>query len=159
MVNTTNIILLIAIIVVTGYFYFDMQKTQTYLLTDFQEVDFETSSLQELLNSYNTNEEYLACAYGEIVGKTIMVNNIEFSSDIIRAGDDLIEANCDEPLFGSKLIGTLHNHPSGLCQLSPQDFLTFGRSKHAFTGVICSPNKLVVYTNNNLIGGFPKTHY
>jgi proteasome lid subunit RPN8/RPN11 len=75
-----------------------------------------------------TNEIPL-CLAGTIKDSKIIVTNV-YPAEVIMSNDTAVDYVSCPVYFGlSKVIGTIHNHPSGYCLLSDTDLKTYTKDK------------------------------
>lgn len=92
--------------------------------------------------------EYVWCLNGAVVnGTTLIVDDI-MPAEIIRTNSDEVSF---APCRGRRVVGTIHNHNSGVCRLSSVDIYTFGRNNdYLVEGLACGSRKLVFFSPMSL---------
>ena len=68
----------------------------------------------------------------------------------------MIFAGCKKDILntilGNRNLGTIHNHPNGVCHLGEYDYYSFGSSEDMVMGIICNKEDgIYFFTPSSLI--------
>lgn len=130
----------IALVLLSGELGYFKVKIETREPTVF----IQENILEEFNNKYKeSSTEYLLCLKGYEEDENYFITGFE--------EEELISSEVDSAVTkgfcgSSNFIGTLHNHPTGLCQLGKADGFVFGKySKyHSFGMIQCGVDKFYI---------------
>jgi len=95
------------------------------IFIDGQEVEIEI--MDELENIYNDTLEYEipVCLAGEVTDNGISIRAMIEAEIVSTSLHNVTYVSCPLYIGSQRVIGTIHNHPSGECRLSNQDIETY----------------------------------
>lgn len=100
------------------------------------------------------NTEFLYCLYGTITDNGYVLEQMETTEVIAKENDYITYRQCQRK---NNYFGLIHSHPTPLkqgyistCELSPQDYYTFGGEGQLLMGVICGKHKVAFYGTDSL---------
>lgn len=112
-----------------------------------------TNNINEMLSLQYLNHdiEFVHCIYGYQENDVIVINNA-ISPEVYNASKNHVyfSMQCPRNPQGTKLLGTIHSHPSGRCDMSKQDIYIFGLRHDIISGIICGDSKYGIYTPNHV---------
>lgn len=122
------------------------------------EVEMYSSVAQQLnLNYELVRDEFVFCLVGDVVGTTLIIENIYVPEIVSSDEDSVLSKPCEtmrNPKTFFSVVGTVHKHKTGRCMLSyPQDIYTFGKTDYLVSAIICGVDNVVFYTDDNLLDG------
>lgn len=136
-------VLLVCGVGYVGYVIYDFIKIE-----NIQKISLPNEFVEILNSRYieSGEKEFVYCLNGVIDENTAVITNYEEAEIIGESIEDYsIQVKCP---FNS--IGTIHNHPSGICSLSDVDSYTFGNSRHEIIGIICNFEDIHFYSPSSL---------
>lgn len=146
-------IIIITILIIGGYFYYkNTMNSWNLKKASVNSIQLKQSDSHQLSQDYTTygNTEFAYCLYGDIQNNKAIITSIK-PSQMLSESNFVCEKSIFSELFSTKLIGTIHSHPSGICSLSETDIFTFGKSDDAVISIICGTNNFNFFTQNDLI--------
>jgi hypothetical protein len=122
---------------------------------DFRNVDastvlFTSEQVKFLQSEYKLhadiiNDEVVYCLSGDVKSGVVVISDISIPSQT----SDEVSASYQR-CGGLHSLGTIHFQPRNRCDLSRQDFYTFGREKYLVFGVMCGETDMALYSNKDL---------
>ena len=102
----------------------------------------------------NTTQEFVYCLEGDIKNNKAIIYNIYQPKQTELYGNDVIYASCHSIISKlnptSLILGTIHNHPHGVCEFGLQDAYTLGKSQDIIAGIICDDDTFMFFSGNSL---------
>jgi len=92
------------------------------------------------------NKEFIYCVYGYEEEGILYINEIKETNVFKTNATALSYEQCK----GRTLLGTIHNHQTGNCDLSIMDAYSFGSTGETLIGVICGKSKYGLYGTDNV---------
>lgn len=158
-IKIMGVVTLIALLLLTValYYSYTQSKRIDHLTMFPASVDVPQEMMDRLNDGYaKSTHEFSLCVEGNLEGDTLKVTDWYDAEIISSTEDEILTKDCERNVFKrvfmtSDVVGTIHNHPNGVCRYSEMDYYSFGSNNHLVGGVICGYNSLVIYTPKNLI--------
>lgn len=101
------------------------EKPRVYTVNDMT-IIIDPEVKIELDNIYDRAEvEIPVCLLGEESENNILIKQIMMPEIIQSNSTTSMYVSCMSEIKGLSVIGTIHNHPNGICALSPDDVNTY----------------------------------
>lgn len=148
-----NILISIIAILVVASTYISLNVlslAEEYSQNAKETSNFNMSINKELYSLFNDNyehyypKEYVLCLYGSLQGQDVLIYRANAPFVINRENDSIDYFACTEK-YGLSLIGTIHSHPNGICELSSPDI----QIGDEVMGVQCGHDKIIFFTKTN----------
>lgn len=138
-------------------FYFQRTISWNNQKAEITSVQLPQSMINDLNELYSTStDEFVLCLKGDIKDNVAVIDSYDYPDKFEANENDIYFSECDRFSFLSafkkiKHLGTIHNHPNGVCHLGYMDCYTFGKTNDAITGIICGSDNIHFYTPISLI--------
>lgn len=163
------VVLLIIFIFVLSSFLASISlfNQKNYARNTVTEIVFTQDQLNVLNTEFSVSTTEVAyCLYGSINNEVAYVTIMK-KADITDSYMDedsmgITIKNCEsdkiafvyftKSLFNiHDIIGVIHNHPNGVCKMSPKDIYSFGTLSYPTNSIICGIDDIATWTPDDLI--------
>lgn len=122
---------------------------------NINKIEVKQSIIDELSNKYVSSEdiEVVYCLDGYRNNNVVRITGI-YEPEVIQAtGNQVIFLSCT----GVSNVGTIHKHPSEICDLSREDTFVFGKTNDLLMGIVCGQDNFVFFPPTDLNNGINPT--
>lgn len=149
----TILTLTFCLLLMKSYGFPQIVRTEVFLADTIVRADNEASQKLSSIYYEDLGNEVPVCLYGKEPNNTITIEHVRIPKITESNRTHSSYKKCSDHIGSLKLFGSIHNHPSGICELSETDIKShlgkMLKENHELSGLYCE-GKYMFYTINQV---------